>query len=143
MKRVCVLAMMLLLATTAGLASAQEFRGGISGRVTDTSKGRLPGATVTVTNIATNVAATTTTNGEGDYTILYLTPGNYTLSVELSGFKKMVRDAIEVRVGDKLAIDATLDVGRMEETVTVTAESHCSRRAAAQPAKSSTRNRSR
>jgi hypothetical protein len=123
MKRVCFLAIVLLLAATAGRTYAQEFRGSISGRVTDTSKGRLPGATVTVTNIATNVATSTTTNGEGDYTILYLTPGTYTLGVELSGFKKMVRDGIEVRVGDKLAVDATLDVGRVEETVSVTAES--------------------
>ena len=123
MKRVCFLAIVLLLAAIAGRASAQEFRGSISGRVTDTSKGLLPGATVTVTNIATNVATSTTTNGEGDYTILYLTPGTYTLSVELAGFKKMVRDGIEVRVGDKLAVDATLDVGRVEETVSVTAES--------------------
>ena len=123
MKRVCCLALVLLLATTAGRAYSQEFRGGVSGRVTDSSKGRLPGATVTVTNIATNVASTTTTSGEGDYTILYLTPGTYTLSVELSGFKKMVREGIEIRIGDKLAVDVTLDVGRLEETVTVTGES--------------------
>ena len=123
MKRVCFLAVLLLLVTTAGRAHAQEFRGGISGRVTDSSKGRLPGATVTMTNVATNVASTTTTNGEGDYNILYLTPGTYTLTVELSGFKKMVREGIEVRIGDKLAIDTTLDVGRIEETVSVTAES--------------------
>ena len=123
MKRVCFFAIVLLLAASAGPTYAQEFRGSISGRVTDTSKGRLPGASVSVTNIATNVATSTTTNGEGDYTILYLTPGTYTLSVELSGFKKLVRDGIEVRVGDKLAVDATLDVGRVEETVSVTAES--------------------
>jgi hypothetical protein len=123
MKRVCFLALLLLLASTAGRADAQEFRGAISGRVTDSSKGRLPGATVTVTNVATNVSSTTTTNGEGDYNVLYLTPGTYTLTVELSGFKKMVREGIEVRIGDKLAVDATLDVGRMEETVSVTAES--------------------
>jgi hypothetical protein len=123
MKRVCFLAALLLLASTAGRVHAQEFRGGISGRVTDSSKGRLPGATVTVTNVATNVSSSTTTNGEGDYNILYLTPGTYTLTVELSGFKKMVREGIEVRIGDKLAVDATLDVGRVEETVSVTAES--------------------
>jgi Carboxypeptidase regulatory-like domain len=124
MKRVSFLAMvLLLLATGAAQAHAQEFRGGISGRVTDSSKGRLPGATVTAINVATNVAATSTTNGEGDYNILFLTPGTYTLTVELSGFKKMVREGLEVRIGDKLAVDAALDVGGMEETVSVTAES--------------------
>src|SRR5215213_8858946 len=63
------------------------------------------------------------TNGDGEYNILFLTPGTYTLTVELSGFKKMVREGLEVRIGDKLAVDATLDVGRVEETVSVTAES--------------------
>jgi len=123
MKRVCVLAVVLLATLIAADTSAQEFRGSISGRVTDTSKGRLPGATVTATNTATNVSSTTTTNGEGDYTILYLTPGKYTLTVELSGFKKMVREGLEVRIGDRLAVDASLDVGRVEETISVTAES--------------------
>lgn len=122
MKRVCFLAIVLLAVTASGVYS-QEFRGSISGRVTDSSKGRLPGATVTITNVATNVATTTTTNGDGDYTVLYLTPGSYTVSVELPGFKKMVREGIDVRIGDKLGVDAVLDVGRVEETVTVTAES--------------------
>ena len=58
MKRVCFLAIMLLALTASGVY-AQEFRGSISGRVTDSSKGRLPGATVTITNVATNVATTT------------------------------------------------------------------------------------
>ena len=48
----------------------QEFRGGITGRISDTSAARLPGVTVTATNTSTNVASTTTTNSEGDYTIL-------------------------------------------------------------------------
>ncbi len=122
MRRVCVLAVVLLAFVTSG-TSAQEFRGSISGRVTDTSKGRMPGATVTATNIETNVPSATTTNGEGDYSILYLTPGMYTLSVELSGFKKMSREGLQVRIGDRLAVDGVLEVGRMEETVTVTAES--------------------
>ena len=112
----------ILLAAPA-LASGQEFRGGIAGRVSDTSSARLPGATVTATNTSTNVASTTTTNSEGSYAILYLTPGIYAMSVELAGFKKVLRDGIEVRVGDRLTLDFTLDVGRLEETVSVRAES--------------------
>ena len=107
----------------AATAGAQDPRGSITGRVTDSSGGRMPGATVTATNIETNVPSATTTNGEGDYSILYLTPGLYTLSVELSGFKKMSREGLQVRIGDRLAVDGVLEVGRMEETVTVTAES--------------------
>ena len=86
----------------------------------------MPGATVTATNIETNVPSATTTNGEGDYSILYLTPGMYTLSVELSGFKKMSREGLEVRIGDRLTVDGVLEVGQMEEMVSVTAEARCS-----------------
>jgi len=42
------------------------------------------------------------TNGEGIYAVLYLTPGSYSVVVEMSGFKKSVRDGLEVRIGDRL-----------------------------------------
>src|SRR3982751_1674236 len=111
-----------LVAASIGL-SAQDFRGGITGRISDSSGGRMPGVTVTATNVATNVASTTTTNGDGDYAIPFLNPGTYALSAELSGFKKLVRNNLEVRVGEKLGLDLTLEVGTMSETVSVTAES--------------------
>ena len=122
MRRACVLAVVLC-ATIIAAANAQDFRGGITGRITDGSGGRLPGVTVTATSVATKVASTTTTNGEGDYTILYLTPGVYTLTAELSGFKKVVQENIEVRISDRVGVDLKLDVGRIEETISVTAES--------------------
>ena len=117
----CALALAALLAAPA--AFAQDFRGTIAGRISDSSGGRLPGATVTATNVATNVDSTTTTTGEGEYTIAYLTAGKYTVTVEMQGFKKLVREGIEVRVGDRITLDLTLQVGQMEETVSVTAES--------------------
>ena len=121
MKRfICVV---LALAAASLSASAQDFRGAITGRIVDASSGRMPGVTVTATNVATNVASTTTTNGEGDYSILFLIPGTYTVTAELSGFKKVSRPGLEVRIGDRLDVNMTLDVGRMEETVSVTAES--------------------
>jgi len=116
----CVL---LALAAASLTASAQDFRGGITGRVSDASGGRMPGVTVTATNVATNVASTTTTNTEGDYAILFLNPGTYALSAELSGFKKIIRNNLEVSVGDRLGVDLTLEVGALAETVSVTAES--------------------
>ena len=113
----------LALAAASLNASAQDFRGAITGRILDSSNARLPGVTVTATNVATNVASTTTTNGEGDYSILFLNPGTYTVTAELSGFKKVSRPGVQVSIGDKLDVSLTLDVGRMEETVSVTAES--------------------
>src|SRR5215831_17292303 len=112
-----------LVALFASSAAAQEFRGAITGRVTDNTGAVLPGVTVTATNVATNVPSSTTTNGEGIYTIPYLTPGLYKVLVELSGFKKILRENIDVRVADRIALDFKMDVGQLEETLTVTASS--------------------
>jgi hypothetical protein len=111
-----------LVAAAAAPAAAQDFRGSITGRISDAQGGFLPGATVTATNLATNAESSTTTDGVGGYTIPYLTPGTYRLTAELSGFKKVIREGVEVRIGDRLAIDLKLDVGQLEETVTVAAE---------------------
>jgi hypothetical protein len=106
----------------ASTALAQDFRGAIAGRVADAQGGRLPGATVTARNLATNAESTTTTDSLGDYSIPYLSPGTYSVTVELSGFKKVIREGVEVRIGDRLQIDLALEVGQLEETVTVAAE---------------------
>jgi Carboxypeptidase regulatory-like domain/TonB dependent receptor-like, beta-barrel len=117
---VAVLALSMLVPTD---GRTQDFRGSISGTITDSSGGHLPGVTVTATNVATNVETTTTTNSVGVYSILYLTPSAYTVTVELPGFKKVVREGIDLRVGDRLSLDFALEVGKVEETVSVRAES--------------------
>jgi hypothetical protein len=63
------------------------------------------------------------TTGEGLFTIPYLTPGTYTVVAELSGFKKSVREGLDVRIGDRLVVDLSMEVGQLEETVLVTAQS--------------------
>ena len=122
-RSMCASALAASLASVTTLVEAQDFRGVITGRISDASGGRLPGATVTATNVATNVDTTVTTAADGDYTIPYLNPGKYRVSVELSGFRKLVREGIEVRVGDRITLDLALEVGRIEESVSVTAES--------------------
>src|SRR5262245_1196240 len=117
---ICTGFFLLGLAATAG---AQDPRGSISGRVTDHTGGVLPGVTVTATNVSTSVATATTTSREGTYSIPFLNPGDYRVTVELSGFKKVVREGVEVRVADKLSLDFGMEIGRLEETVSVTAES--------------------
>src|SRR3989442_15492607 len=96
--------------------------GRITGRVTDTHGAVVPGAAVKVTNIDTNVAVTTATNDEGNYEALNLIPGIYRLTVTHSGFKLYARAKIEVHVGDTLDIPAFLELGPVNETVTVTSE---------------------
>ena len=101
-------------------AMAQDFRGAITGRVTDTSNAVLPGATVTATHKDTNQTTTAVTNQDGAYNLLYLTPGQYTVTAEIPGFKKMARPGVEVRIGDRLTLDVKLELGAVEETITVT-----------------------
>lgn len=102
--------------------SAQDFRGQISGRVTEASGAAVPNATVTITNAATNSTLNATTNESGEYTVLYLTPGKYAISIEANGFKKSVRQNVEVRIGDKLALDVALEVGAVTDSVNITSD---------------------
>jgi hypothetical protein len=102
-------------------ANAQEFRGSITGKVTDPTGAVLPGATVTVKNAATNVENTTTTNGDGDYNFPLLQPGRYNLTVNAQGFAPTVREGIEVKVADKLTLDVQVQVSSVGETVTTVA----------------------
>ncbi len=116
-----VLGIILVLATAAG-TQAQEARGSITGRVIDASGGVLPGVTVTIVNTDTNSTSTAITNENGQFTVLYLNPATYTVSAEIQGFKKALRDKIEVRVGDRAEIDFRLEPGGITEEIQVSAE---------------------
>jgi len=92
------------------------------GRTVDPSGALVAGANVRALNTATNVSATSVTNENGNFEIPYLLPGIYRVSVEMTGFKKTVRDAIELRVNDRLMLDFTLELGDVAESVVVTGE---------------------
>ena len=109
----------LLVCLTCVVAMSQEFRGSITGKVTDPNGAVVSGATVTIKNVATNAEATATTNDEGSYDFPVLLPGKYRLVVTREGFKVEAREQIEVRVADKLTIDVQLQTGSIAETVTV------------------------
>src|SRR5712692_3534728 len=117
MKIVAPISILFVLAQSA--LWAQEGRGTITGRVTDESGGVIAGADVRVTNKETGATAATRSNETGNYTIPYLMPGTYILSAEISGFKKIDRRGIEVRVGDVLNIDVPLQIGNRTESVEV------------------------
>lgn len=116
--RLVLLAVLVLVVPT---VLAQDPRGGISGRVTDSSGGVLPGVTITVTNVETNVAAVHVTDSKGYYQALHLNSGNYAVEAKLDGFKPVVRKGVTVRVGDTLKVDVALEPGGMEEVMVVTA----------------------
>lgn len=116
--RAAIVAVLCVLGFTSPSAG-QDPRGAIQGRVVDSSGGALPGTTVTVTNAATGTANTAVVNEEGRYSIPFLTPGLYDILVELTGFKRAERKAIEVRIADRLELNFNLEVGGLEETITV------------------------
>lgn len=93
----------------------------ITGRVTDTTGAVIPGVGVTVVQVQTNFTFTATTNNEGLYRVQSLQPGLYRITLEAQGFRRMVRENVELRTGDTLAVDATLEVGNVAESVEVTA----------------------
>ena len=111
----------ILFAMLSGTGAAQDTRGVITGRVSDTS-GVIPDAKVTATHTETNTSVETVTGAEGTFTLPYLAPGHYTLAVELEGFKRLVRSGIELRISDRLNLDLQMEVGGITETVSVTAE---------------------
>jgi hypothetical protein len=102
--------------------SAQSTFGSISGTVTDASGSAVGGAQVTLTSAATSAKQTFTTGPDGLYSFVNLSPGEYTLEVEKSGFKHIKREAIVVQVQQAVRIDAALELGAVSQTVEVTAE---------------------
>jgi len=108
---------------TALPAAAQFDRGQISGTVKDPQGGVVPGATVSVTNLDTQLTRTTVTESSGFYTIPNLAPGKYDVSAELQGFKKALRHNVTLDAASSLTLEFALETGTLSESVTVTAES--------------------
>jgi hypothetical protein len=107
------------LTMTIGPVNAQEFRGSLSGTITDAQGAVMQGATVAIKNVATNQEATTTTNESGSYSFPLLPPGKYTLKVTTQGFKTAERESIEIRVADRLTLDVQMEVGVAESVLIV------------------------
>jgi hypothetical protein len=105
-----------------GLSFGQDPRGTILGRVQDQTGAVVPNVTVRVTHVATGVSATATTNQSGNFSIPFLTPGIYRVAAEQTGFKRFVREGVEVRVSDALELEIGMEIGAVAETVEVTAE---------------------
>jgi hypothetical protein len=117
--RVMLVAM--LLGVSALPAFGQIDRGAITGRILDSSGAVVPSATVTITNKATGVAVTTSADADGEYQVLTLIPGTYTVKATAAGFESVLRDDIHLHVQDLLSIDFALKVGSVNAEIVVTA----------------------
>ena len=109
----------LLLSTSAALGQAQSNAADLQGTVKDATGAVVPNANVTVRNPGTNVTRNTTTNDEGFYRIINLTPGEYEMNVEAPNFKKAVLTKVIVTVGQAADIDVVLEPGQITESVTI------------------------
>jgi hypothetical protein len=101
---------------------AQEYRGTISGAVTDPTGAVIAGAKVTVTEINTGTKVDTVSENSGQYNAPFLAPGEYSIAVKMAGFKEFVRKGVNVGAGEHPVIDIRLDVGDASQSVEVTAD---------------------
>jgi hypothetical protein len=110
-----------LLPLTAVSLAAQGLQTTIIGLVRDPSGGLMPGVTITVTNKATGVVRTTTTDDAGNYSVTSLVSGSYDVQAELASFKTTVRQNVPVQNDTATRVDFTLELGDIGETVQVQA----------------------
>lgn len=121
----CASALGLVLMTLglAGLLEAQQANlGSLTGAVTDSTGGVVPGAKVVATNVATTSIQQTSTTSSGSYTIPGLKPGDYTVTVEKTGFETARVTAVVVFAAQEATTNVVLHVGATSSMVTVTAE---------------------
>jgi hypothetical protein len=121
---VCLLTSLALVALLPQPAAAQvqSNAGDLVGAVTDPQGARIPGASVTVRNLATNLTRTATTDAAGEYRFLVLPPGTYEVTVGATGFATVQNPEVVVSIGQRVTYEIELQLRPGEETVVVTTE---------------------
>jgi len=105
-----------LLAAPSG---GQELRAKVQGIITDTSGGVLVGASITLRNVNTGVEAHRLANEAGQYIFDFVSPGTYTLTIEMPGFSTFVQEKVLVQTRGDITVNAALQVRTVSETVVV------------------------
>jgi Carboxypeptidase regulatory-like domain/TonB dependent receptor len=108
---------MLMLAPTVQAQTAQ-----LTGIVTDSNSAVVNGVMVTAENLSTGLTKKAVTNEEGNYQILFLPPGPYRITVQMKGFRPLLREGVTLQVDQVARLDFELQVGEVTQTVSVTAE---------------------
>ena len=117
---VCALVLLVLLATSAPMVHAQEFRGTISGTVMDTTGAVIPGASITLREVHTGTMSHTVSDGAGQYVVPFLLPGEYTIRATAKGFEAVIRNQVPLESQQHEVIDLKMTIGAATESVTVT-----------------------
>src|SRR4051812_1618408 len=115
-----IIAVVLLLPTATAFLAAQTNTGEIAGLVRDTQGGVLPGTAVIAQHVDSGAITERVTDAHGRYLLPSLRVGRYVITVELAGFRRIVRSGVIVQLGGTVAVDFTLEVGGPLEEVRVT-----------------------
>ena len=113
--------LLVVIALPCATVEAQEIFASLTGNVTDPQGAALPGVTVTVQNVDTNLSSQTVTDSQGGYTVSKLQPGPYRLTAALQGFNTYVRTGIILRTAETGTINVKLVLGAVSEAITVSA----------------------
>ena len=120
----CFLALVMVgLSLSSATARAQLAQGELRGTIVDESGGVLPGVTVTAVHVETGASRTATTAANGTFLMPAMPLGTYKVTAELSGFSTMVRDGFRLGVGETVAVNFTMRVASLQESVTVSGTS--------------------
>jgi hypothetical protein len=106
----------------AAAAAAQVGGGALAGTVVDQADAPVSGASVTITAVATNLSRTTVTRAKGNYVFTGLAPGEYTVRIELGGFRTLQREGLRLSTGETVQLNLQLMVGGVAEAVSVRAD---------------------
>ena len=120
--KACAAAALFLFAIFGFQAPAQVSTGTITGSLADTTGAAVAGAKILVQETNTNFETRTETNSEGLFRVQSLLPGTYNISFEAPGFKAFVQKGLQLKVGDVLPVNASLEIGNVSEQVTVTSQ---------------------
>lgn len=118
----CVLLALLAINFQEAAAQSQALNGQIEGVVTDSNGAAVPNASVTAQNIQTGTARTAATDSSGVYRFPLLPLGAYRVTVEAPNFSRLIREGITLAAGQTATVNVTLEVGAVENTVTITSD---------------------
>lgn len=118
-----VVGVLLVVWASAGLANAQQGTADLRGTVVDSQGAVLPGVTLVIRHQESGLFRETISGADGSFFLSAMTPGVYEIAAELQGFKKYQRRDVRLEVGRTASVEVQLEVGAIEESVTVTSES--------------------
>jgi Carboxypeptidase regulatory-like domain len=121
-RRLVTFLFVLTLSALTSTAAAQVLYGSIVGNIMDDTRGAVPGATVTITNTETGASRDVVSDATGRYSFPAVQPGTYQVTVKVDGFRTFTRQDVAVTLNSVARVDIALQVGLLNESVTVSAE---------------------